>query len=117
MANSFDPAIHGGFPDPSTEAPYEAGYPLQEAPRSSDLVPGLGADAVPHYLTFSQITNWANRTYRWGHDEALRMNRANALAIRRDPVVMDALRTRQIPTAQLPAHIECQNSQDQRQAE
>lgn len=123
MANSgppnpdYTPAIHGGFPDPVAEAPYEEGFPLPEAPPDSHLVPGLGRDAIPHYLSFSQITNWANRTYRWGHDEALRMSRTNALAIRRDPVIMDALRTRQIPLVQLPHHVECQNSQDQRQAE
>lgn len=108
---------HGGFPDPVREAPYEAGFPLPEAPADPHIVPGLGADALPHYLTFSQITNWANRTYRWGHDEALRASRTNALAIRRDPVIMDALRTRQIPLVQLSWHLECENDQDQRQAE
>lgn len=108
---------HGGFPDPVREAPYEAGFPLPEAPEDPHLVPGLGADALPHFMTFSQITNWANRTYRWGHDEALRASRVNALAIRRDPVVMDALRTRQIPLVQLSHHLECENDQDQRQAE
>lgn len=121
MANSgppdYSPAIHGGFPDPVAEAPYEEGFPLPEADVDPHLVPGLGKDAIPHYLSFSQITNWANRTYRWGHDEALRVSRTNALAIRRDPVIMDALRTRQIPLVQLAYHIECENDQDERQVE
>lgn len=81
------------------------------------MPPGGGRLVVPPYLTFSQIVNYAARTYRWAHDEALRHSHVNALAIRRDPVVMDALRSRQIPTAQLPWHLECDNDQDTRQTQ
>lgn len=106
-----------GFPDKDAQRPYEEGYPLPEAPPAGQLPPGDGANLLPHYLTFAQIVNYASRVYRWTHDEALRDSRTNALAIRRDPVIMDALRSRQLPTAQLAWHLECEDDQDTRQAE
>jgi hypothetical protein len=105
------------FPDPTQEAPFEHGAPLPEAIRAEHIPPGGGRVEMGHYQTFSQIVNYASRTYRWRFDEALRHNRENALAIRRDPVVMDALRSRQIPTAQLEWHLESENDQDTRQQE
>ncbi len=84
---------------------------------SDGLPPGAGRLAIAPYMTFSQIVNNVSRTYRWSFDEALRHNRLNALAIRRDPVVMDALRSRQIPVAQLQWHLEAEDDQDTRQQE
>ena len=105
------------LPDPAIQAPYEAGYPLPEAPRAEGEPPGGGKFQVPHFESFGQIVNLASRTYRWAFDEALKHSRTNALAIRRDPVVMDALRARQIPLVQLPWHIEVDNDQDQLQVQ
>lgn len=104
------------FPSPEEQAPYEEGYPLPVAPKAGELPPGAGAQVLPHFVTFSQIVNYASRVYRYTHDEALRDNWNNALAIRRDPVIMDALRSRQLPTAQLPWHLECEDDQDEWQA-
>lgn len=106
------------LPDADAERPYEEGLPLPEPPAGPpSKAPGGGKNVVPHYLTFSQVVNYASRTYRWQFDEALKHRQQNALAIRRDPVVMDALRSRQMPTAQLPWHIESPNDQDTKQQE
>lgn len=97
-----------------------SGSPVATSPPAGpedSLPPGGGRFPLPHYQTFGAIVNSVSRTYRWTFDEALRHDRENALAIRRDPVVMDALRSRQIPTAQLPWHIEAEDDQDTRQAE
>jgi hypothetical protein len=97
----------------------EMGYPLPEPEGDPDAMvpPGEGRLPLPHFATFGQLVNVASRTYRWSFDEALRHSQSNALAIRRDPVVMDALRSRQIPTAQLQWHLECENDQDAMQQE
>ena len=107
--------MHQDYPEQEREQEY--GAPPPQAADQQPLPPGGGRYSSPHFLTFSQIVNSVSRTYRWTFDEALRHNRQNALAIRRDPVVMDALRSRQIPTAQLPWHIEVENDKDTRQAE
>lgn len=73
------------------------------------LPPEGGSFVIPHYQTFATITNLIAKTYRWTFDEALLHNEKNALAIRRDPVVMDALQARQIPTCQLAWHLEAQD--------
>jgi hypothetical protein len=103
------------LPDPATMAPYEAGYPLPEPQRAETLPPGGGRLAIPHFESFASIVNLASRTYRYAFDEALKHSGQNALAIRRDPVVMDALRSRQIPLSQLPWHVEVDNDQDVKQ--
>lgn len=108
--------MHQPLP-PEQESAQEYGAPPPQPTEQQSLPPGGGRYTAPHFLTFSQIVNSVSRTYRWTFDEALRHNRNNALAIRRDPVVMDALRSRQIPTAQLPWHIEPENDKDTRQAE
>ena len=85
----------------------EHGFPLPEAqPPESGLPPGGGQLAVPHYQTFSYIVNLVARAYRWRFDEALRHNRENALAMRRDCFIMDCLRARQMPTAEQRWHLE-----------
>ncbi|HYE79878.1 MAG TPA: hypothetical protein VEI97_17985, partial [bacterium] len=98
------------------EVPYPTSFPVASA-QGPSLPPGEGKWAIPQHATFASIVNSIARTYRYTHDEALKASRSNALAVRRDPVVMDALRSRQIPTAQLPWHIEAENDQDTAQAE
>jgi hypothetical protein len=95
----------------------EEGYPLPEAQTAEGLPPGGGKLVLPHFATFSQLVNLVSRSYRWTHDEALRDSKTNALAMRRDPVVMDALRSRQIPTVQLEWHLEPEDDTDSRQVE
>lgn len=104
----FNPATENVVPDPGEQALLESGLPLPEARRASTLPPGGGEAVLPHYQTFSSLVNSMSRVYRWTYDEALKHSQQNALAIRRDPVVMDALRSRQIPTAQLQWHIEAE---------
>lgn len=77
----------------------EQGFPVPPPSLVTPLPPGQGRLTVPHFQTFSAIVNQISRTYRMTHDEALRHSRTNAQALRRDPVVMDALRSRMIPTA------------------
>lgn len=60
-----------------------------------------GRHLLPHFITFSQLVNLASRSYRYTFDEALRHNRFNAVAMRRDPVVFYSLRLRQIATSQI----------------
>lgn len=69
------------------------------------LPPGTPS-AVPHIYTFASIVNQVSRTYTLYSDEALRHSWANAQAMRRDPVLFDALRSRQIPTCQLSFHVQ-----------
>ena len=97
----------------------EEGLPLPEPVSSpaESLPPGGGKLVLPHFATFSQITNLLARAYRWTFDEALKHSQENALAIRRDPVIMDALRARQIPVAQLSWHLEAQDDTDPKQVE
>src|SRR5262245_8506418 len=102
-----------GFPG---ESPQELGYPFPEAQRpESGLPPGGGRWTVPHFQSFTSLVNAATRIYRWQFDEALRQSHKNALAWRRDPVVFEALRARQMPTAQLAWHLEPQDEDDEEQ--
>ena len=103
--------------DTNLEGLLELGYPQPEAPLASVLPPGGGGLVVPPFSTFSQVVNLISRSYRWTFDEALRHNQSNALALRRDPVIMDALRSRQMPVAQLEWHLQSEDDQDTRQAE
>ncbi len=115
MASS--PANLSPLPDPKEQQIYEAGAELPGADKAIDLPPGGGLLVAPTYLTFAQLVNLATRSYRWAHDEALRHSPTNALAMRRDPVLFEALRSRQMPTAQLPWHLECEDDKDEAQIE
>jgi len=95
----------------------EAGYPPPPPHADRSLPPGGGGLVLPPFQTFSQIVNYVSRTYRFRFDEALRHSEANARAARRDPVVMDAVRSRQMPTAQLAWHLESIDDTDQRQVQ
>lgn len=105
------------LPDREADKPYEEGLPLPEAPQGGTLPPGGGRFVLPHFLTFSELVNLQSRTYRYTFDEAVLHNATNSRALRRDPVIMDALRERQLAVAQLPWHIEVDNDQDQLQQE
>jgi hypothetical protein len=104
------------IPDEIKLAPQEQGYPAPDAPMIASMPAGLGKQAIPQFVTFGQLANYASRTYRWAHDEALKHSYENAKAMRRDPIVMSALRARQMSVAQLSWHIECLNPEDMRQA-
>lgn len=106
------------IPDKDELAPYEKGLPLPEQPVNADgFPPGLGMWAIPHFGTFSAVQNAVQRAYRYTYDEALRHSKVNALAMRRDIVVFDALRAIQEPVAQLPWHIEVDDDSDSVQSE
>jgi Protein of unknown function (DUF935) len=86
----------------------------------------LGADgrpwqpdgfALPHVVSFAGLVNEANRTYSWRWDEAYKQSRENALAMRRDCNLMRLLRERQLPTEQMPWHIEGEDKNDPAQIE
>ncbi len=113
ILHGFNPASDSTVPDPGEQALLEEGLPLPEAKHATVLPPGGGKAILPHYQTFSMLVNSMSRTYRWSYDEALRHSQQNALAIRRDPVVMHCLRARQIPTVQLPWHLEYFDDQDE----
>src|SRR5690606_33708407 len=83
----------------------------------TDRSPRDGASDVPRCLSFTQLINSVSRTYRWTHDEALLHSHANARAMRRDPILLDALRARQIPVVLLPWHLEGPRANDQAQAD
>jgi Protein of unknown function (DUF935) len=109
----FNPATQAVVPDPAEQVLLESGLPLPEAKKADTMPPGQGENILPHYQTFSMLVNSMSRTYRWTYDEALKHSQENALAIRRDPVIMDALRSRQIPVSQLPWRIEGDDDQDE----
>ncbi len=92
---------------------------LQPPPPVVDpMIPPLrGEWAIQHQLTFAGLVNQISRSYRWTFDEALKECAFNARAMRRDPVLMGALRARQIPVAQLDFHLEAQNEKDPKQLE
>ena len=111
MANELQPY------DSVEERLQEWGYPPPKPQNPGNLPPGGGQFVLPHVATFSQIVNMASKTYRWTFDEALRHSSVNTLAMRRDLVIMDALRSRQIPVVQLPWHLEADDDQDNKQVE
>ena len=90
----------------------EMGFAPPPLPPPGDLPPGDGGTSVPHFLTFQALIQTAARTYRWTTDEALKDSWQNALAMRRDVVLWAALRSRQMPTAQLTFHIEPRDETD-----
>jgi len=96
----------------------ERGVPVLHAPvplppGSGAMPPGDGMFIFPHFQQFQAAWNTAGaRSYRWTFDEALKHSRENALAYRRDPVVYEALRARQMPTAGLEWHLQARNEDD-----
>lgn len=90
--------------DPSGFTAREMGFP-GPPPVATSLPPGDGGWTTPNFLSFAALVNTAARAYRGMYDEAVRDSPRNALAMRRDPVLMGSLRLRQRPTAQLTWHI------------
>lgn len=84
----------------------EAGLEPPPEKDVSILPPGDAQWIIRQAETFAAKWGGPQRIYRWTYDEALRHSRENAVAMRRDAVIMDALRARQIPTAQLGWHLE-----------
>ena len=70
-----------------------------------DTAPNFGRVPVPHVLTFSGLATSVARAYR-NPDEAIRHSKQNAIAMRKDPVVMECLEARQRGTALLNWHLE-----------
>lgn len=105
------------MPQPSNFTSQEQGFSPQPPANPGPLPPNQGMWNIPHFATFAAVMNYASRSYRWTFDEAMRDNRDNALAMRRDPIIMSALRDRQTPTCQLDWQLEPQDKTDPRQME
>ncbi len=95
----------------------EMGYPRGGASSPGNMPPGDGGFTTPNFLTFSGLVQSAARAYRYTFDEAIRDSPTNARAMRRDPVLMGALRARQRPTAQLTWHITAHDETDPAESE
>lgn len=95
----------------------EMGYPGPAPTPPGGLPPGGGRFVVPNFLSFSGLVRSASRAYLYSSDEALRDSQGNARAMRRDPVLMGALRGIQIPVSQLSWHITPDDDTDPAQAE
>lgn len=95
----------------------ELGYPPAAPPPAGNMPPGGGRLTVPTFLSFPGLVSTAARTFPWTFDEALRDNRFNALAMRRDAVLWAALRARQMPTSQLSWHVEPKDETDPAEVE
>jgi hypothetical protein len=97
----------------NTENAQEAGYPAPRPRRGPlKLPPGGGKALVPHFVSFANIVNMFTRTYRYTFDEAQKHSRQYTLAIRNEPIVMDAARSLQIPACMLSWHIEPEDIED-----
>lgn len=96
--------------------PQELGFAPPPLPDLDATPPHLGIPPVPSFLSFAQLVNSYSRSFL-NYDEALRQGRQQALAIRRDPVIMQALRARQMPVAQLMWHVAANDPNDVQQAQ
>lgn len=95
--------------------PQELGFPQPPIEQPEATPPNYGIPSVAPYLSFAQVVSTFSRSFL-NYDEALRQGKQQALAIRRDPVIMQALRARQMPVAQLQWHIEPDDPNDVEQA-
>src|SRR5262245_51628854 len=102
---------------PSGYTNQELGWPHPPLPPVGEMPPGDARASIPHFMTFSGLVQTAARSYRYTHDEAMRDSPINARAMRRDAVLMSALRARQRPTAQLSWHIDPQDESDPAEVE
>lgn len=101
--------------DKNNPTPQELGFPAPDLPIPATTPPNYGLPAVPPYQSFAQLVNSFSRSFL-NYDEALKQGRQQALAIRRDPVIMQALRARQMPVAQLQWQITPHDPNDVQQA-
>lgn len=97
--------------------PAELGYTAPPAPAPGEQPPGGGRFAAPDFLRYGALFAQGFRGYRWWYDEALKHSQANARAMRNDPVVMHALRSRQMAVSMLSWHLEPRDEDDPRQQE
>jgi hypothetical protein len=100
---------------PEDQVAQESGFPFPSVP-DSPFPPGGGGLTVPHHVSFSQLVNYFTRVYRSSHDEALKNSFENSLATRREPIIMEALRSRQMAACQLSWHLEPEDPLDSNQA-
>ena len=89
LSGDAERAAEKGAPLPQPRNPGSPGTGVEPPNRSAWIVPALDA--------FAATWNSVSRTWRWTFDEALAHSQANSAAYRRDPVVWEALRARQIP--------------------
>lgn len=94
-------------------AQWEAGS-RQRDPGNVDprYAPNVGRTIVPHVTTFSGIVSTLAKTYR-NHDEAIRHDVRNANMMRRDPMIMGPLLSRQRAVALLNWSIEPEDRNSQ----
>lgn len=107
MAKSLNPPVRA--------TPQELGFPFPKVQPPKTLAYNDGLPAVPPYMAFSQLVNTYSRTFLT-YDEASRHGRDQALACRRDPVIFEALRARQMPVTQLQWHVAAEDPNDVAQA-
>lgn len=105
------------FANNAAEGLKELGFQTPAPEPREHRVPGDGKWVAPHPLTFGAIISGISRTYLYTFDEAIQHSLENARAMRRDPVIMDALRSRQLPVAQLAYHLEPLDEADSGQIE
>lgn len=70
---------------------------------------------VPHALTFASIVQSVNKTYSYRWDEAVKHNRKNALAMRRDTYLRALLQERLLPTTKNEWYLEVDDETDAQQ--
>jgi len=80
--------------------------------RMTQLPPGRGKRFIEHISTFqTRLQSFWSKIYV-NSDEAYRESRENATAMRRDPVIMQPLRERQLATALLEHHVLPEDDRD-----
>lgn len=92
---------------------------LTTIPEHAIQVNGVGPDPLvmdglplPHALNFQSLYNNYSKTYSFRWDEAMRDNRNNALAMRRDVFIRSLMQERILPTANLPWSLEVDEPND-----
>lgn len=94
----------------------ERGLALGQAEGGIDGLPaGHGQWVVPHFQTYTALTNYFSRSYRWLYDEALKHSETNANAMENDAVISEALFTRRYPTSQISWHVQPRDETDPQQ--
>lgn len=122
MTNPSDPANFFTQPssyrvDQEKEKLAEEGIKNTILPPTGMIPPNAAKWAIPHYSTFSAISNAIARTYRYTFDEALRDGRCNANAMRFDPIIAKAIDKRIKPVVQLEWQLEPVDPSDPKQVE
>ena len=90
-----------GVPGPTPKPVDPQGQPLGDA-----------HFPVPHPSTFMGMANWANRSYMYWYDQAVKKGRENAERMRLDPVIDACLRLRSYPSALVETRVEPDDDTD-----